>query len=369
MAKDTKFKLINSSKILFSERWYETVSVAEICRHAGLSNGVFYRYFKSKEAIFRAIVDDLLEYLRIELDVISGRTVAQRLHTFFTKVYRVCFDKSLDVTIFREGQYRFTDCESHLRDIYLSALEKVYGRAVDEAEYLYITAGLRFLNTRALYDKVEFNIEDIERFVLEGVFPGQTSDGLHFQEPGPFPLDLSDSASDRLIGAGLKLFGKQGYNNVNVFEIARDAGLSVGAFYLYFPSKEDFLARILNQIGHLVRFYLRSKQTSQQSSLNRELEGMWNFVNYFREHPEFYEIVREAEFVSRLWVQDYYDRFVQGYEKSMMHLDSAQSRVLANFLIGLNHYLGIELVLRSSEYDPADTIRRIGKFLVEGIPS
>jgi len=44
----TKDRLIESALESFSERWYETVSVAEICRNANLSNGVFYRYFKDK---------------------------------------------------------------------------------------------------------------------------------------------------------------------------------------------------------------------------------------------------------------------------------------------------------------------------------
>ena len=35
-------KLIDASRDLFSSKWFETVSVAEICREAGVSNGVFY---------------------------------------------------------------------------------------------------------------------------------------------------------------------------------------------------------------------------------------------------------------------------------------------------------------------------------------
>ena len=87
MAKDTKDRLIASSRTLFAECWYETVSVAEICRHAGLSNGVFYRYFKSKEALFRYLIDDFLEYFKSELESIDGDELEARLHCFFQTVY------------------------------------------------------------------------------------------------------------------------------------------------------------------------------------------------------------------------------------------------------------------------------------------
>jgi len=44
----TEDRLVAAAVGLFSRKWYGTVSVAEICRAAGLSNGVFYRYFDGK---------------------------------------------------------------------------------------------------------------------------------------------------------------------------------------------------------------------------------------------------------------------------------------------------------------------------------
>ena len=281
----------------------------------------------------------------------------------------ICFSHSEDVTIFREGQYRFPEYEANLRQLYLQALERVYGRTVDEAEYLFITAGLRFLNTRALYDGVQFDMETVERFVLGGVFEGQPSDKVCFLDPGPFDSEKKDDAAGRLVEAGIRLFGERGYTGVNVFEIAREAGLSVGAFYLYFPGKEDFLAGIVYHIGHSVRYYLRTKQVVSHDRLNQELEGMWNFVNYFKEFPEYYEIIREAEFVSREWVKDYYDRFAGGYEKSFEAYPENERSTMANFLIGLNHYLGIDMVFCSRSEDLAETLKKIGRFLADGIPS
>jgi AcrR family transcriptional regulator len=43
-------------------------------------------------------------------------------------------------------------------------------------------------------------------------------------------------------------FGKQGYQATTLDEIAADAGISRAAFYLYFPSKEELLRRMYNQV-------------------------------------------------------------------------------------------------------------------------
>jgi len=368
MAKDTKEKLIRSSRILFSKSWYDTVSIAEICRHADLSNGVFYRYFKSKEDLFKIIIDEFLSHFKSELEAVDGEDLPSRLHSFYTTVNRICFTHPSDVSIFREGQYRFPEYEEKLRVLYMNALQKVYGRPMDEAEYLFILSGLRFLNTRSLYDEMEFPLKTVESYILKGVFPQVEPDEPQLVESGPFDSSPSDEAKMRLIKAGMDLFGKEGYDKVNVYDVARSAGLSVGAFYLYFPSKEDFLAIIIKHIGHSTRYYLSKKLVPTNNRLNFELEGMWNFVGYFTEYPQYYEIVREAEFVSRDWVKDYYDRFSKGYLHTLTHIPEIERPVMANFLMGLSHYLGIEAIFYDRIGDLKTTIRKLGKYLSRGIP-
>src|SRR5690625_4432163 len=48
-----------------------------------------------------------------------------------------------------------------------------------------------------------------------------------------------------LIESGMKLFAAKGYHKTSIEEIAAKAGISKGAFYLYFDSKEDFIATAL----------------------------------------------------------------------------------------------------------------------------
>ncbi len=53
------------------------------------------------------------------------------------------------------------------------------------------------------------------------------------------------STKDLIIRTGIKLFAKNNYNDVSVDSIVEKAGISKGAFYYYFESKDDFYNEIL----------------------------------------------------------------------------------------------------------------------------
>ncbi|MFN3813612.1 MAG: TetR/AcrR family transcriptional regulator [Aquificaceae bacterium] len=53
----TKARLLESAKELFSQKGYHETKVSDIVSRAGLSQGAFYFYFKSKEDIFKELVN------------------------------------------------------------------------------------------------------------------------------------------------------------------------------------------------------------------------------------------------------------------------------------------------------------------------
>ena len=48
-----------------------------------------------------------------------------------------------------------------------------------------------------------------------------------------------------IINAGLKLFSEKGFYKTNSKEIAREAGVSIGSFYIYFPDKKALFREVL----------------------------------------------------------------------------------------------------------------------------
>lgn len=371
MARDTKERIMKSAETLFSERQFDDVSIAEICRAASVSNGVYYRYFRNKEELLLSLNDSFLVYFEKALGKIEGSTIPERLLSFITIVLKVGQIKKREITIFREGQYRFYGYEDELRRIYIESAVSVFRREISEAEYLYVLSGLRFCSTRALYSGMSVDPGYIRDFILKGVFSGMESAAVahlpdRFESP---PLPEIRTGYDRLILSGLKLFGEKGFYKTGVADIVRESGLAVGTFYSHFESKESFLDTLVLRLGERTRHYLSAQVSGQGNRLEQEIAGMWYFLNYFHDHLEYYSIVREAEFIAREMVNRYYDAFEKGYMKNLKFITPEVKRLhAANFLSGLSHYTGIEVLHRKRITDIKGFLSEIQTLLQKGMP-
>ncbi len=366
MARDTLPRLRSAGLQLFSEEWYDAVSVAEICRRAGMSNGAFYRYFPGKRELFFVLLETFLGKLERDLVGVTGDTVKERLRSFVRVVAGAARRYAGEVKMFREGQYRFPQFEERIRALYVATAERIYGRTITEVEYLYLLSGLRFVATRSLLSDLEPDEDLLAELLFNGIF--QATDEVIGLTTLPEPDALEgDSPHDRLLHKAVGLIGERGFYAVQVVDIARAAGYSVGTFYNHFSGKDSFLAELVRDIGRRTRHFLRTHQIRTQSRWHQEVHGMWNFLHYFAGHPEYYEIVREAEFVVPQSVREYYDAFEHGYVSSLCDVPPHQRAVVANFLMGISHYLGIEVLFQKRVTDVAGAVRDLGRLLAHGL--
>lgn len=367
----TKERLLYSALELFSAHWYETVSVAEICRNAGLSNGIFYRYYKGKEDTFKELLEMYLEKIRECLKRVEGESAEERLDNFFETVYSFGSTHKDLLSVYREGQYRFPAYEKRLRDIYTEAASRAWGRLLGEAEYIYTCSGIRFVTIRSLFNRLIMDTKLLRNAVMSGIFPEKLREGRRiFPDTVEELKPEEESSQNRLIEAGIRLFGKKGYYNINVYEIAKEAGFSVGTFYLYFPTKEDFLADIVRLIGHRTRMFISLNLDHSLNRLEQELQGMYLFLLYFKTNREYYRIVREAEFVVSDEVNNYYNAFEAGYLKDLDRIKypgAKSKKVLANALLGISHYFGIEVLYSGNITEEKSVILEFGTLMSEGM--
>lgn len=367
----TREALLRSALDLFSRRWYETVSVAEICRESGLSNGIFYHYFRSKESIFRELLDDFILSLEGTLQGVPGIGPSGALAGFLAAVAEAGKTNGPMLAVFREGQYRFPEYEARLREMYIRTLRHMYGRDIGPAEYLYITSGVRFLTNRTVQTGVPVRLDQVRHFVEQGVFRESIRrEDIIFLPPVhqvPEQGREEDGTRFKLLNAGIALFGEKGFHNVNVFEIAKKAGFSVGTFYIHFTGKESFLSEIVDLIGRYTRHYITLNLDPRLNRLETELRGMFLFLHYFSSRRHYYEIVREAEFVVKDTVRAYYDRFAGGYKKNLPEIPGYDFYTLSNALIGLSHYLGIECLYSRPGLDSRRIILDLGEYLQHGL--
>ena len=61
----TRRKLLDAAAAEFGERGFHEASISDITRRAGVALGSFYTYFGSKDEIFRALVGDMSEAVKL----------------------------------------------------------------------------------------------------------------------------------------------------------------------------------------------------------------------------------------------------------------------------------------------------------------
>jgi AcrR family transcriptional regulator len=371
----TEEKLLVSAVSLFSKHWYGTVSVAAICRDAGLSNGVFYRYFKNKEVLFRRILGQVLEMIREAVEHPQGSDARERLRWFVEAIVAFSAEHPDLVSVFREGQYRFFEYEHRLVEVYMRGLGAALGREAGLPEYLFALGGVRFCAVRRALQAVPIEVEDLHHIIWSGLFRGMSFDAARVfgGSAVPLPVALEEGARERLLRSGKRLFGEKGYFETNIHQVTGAAGLSVGAFYTYFVSKESFYAEVIRLVSHEVRSFIARNLSPQGAApinrLERELRGLWLWIVYLSIDTYCYAIVREAEFVLPAAVKEYYGAFEEGYRRNPEGNGDADQATAIEYLLGLAHYFGIEVAFDGSPGNARAAIEAIGRYLSGGFAS
>lgn len=360
-------KLLKAAISRFSEKWYGTVSVAEICREAGLSNGIFYRYYEGKEAIFRQILELVIDSIEAAISRIPGDDILTRLEYFAGVIFEFSKKNPALVKVFREGQYRFFEYEKRLKAVYDNALIRVFGESQPLSAYIFALGGLRFAATRAAFQQIPVQIDTLKTILTQGIFDGMDFDPekVFSTSIHPLPLDIMPDARERILREGKTLIGKNGYFDTNIHEITAAAGLSTGAFYTYFENKESFFAELIHRVGREVRRFISINIDPDLNRLERELRGLWLFIVHLSLDRHCYGIVREAEFVLPAAVREYYGAFARGYSRNFP-LKTGDAISATEFMLGVAHYLGIEVIFDHSPENAMSVIKEIGNYYRRG---
>jgi AcrR family transcriptional regulator len=85
-------------------------------------------------------------------------------------------------------------------------------------------------------------------------------------------LTKAEQTKQKILETALDLFLKEGYERATMREIARKAGLSQGAAYYYFPSKEHII-HFYYQDSHRKQFEQSRAVLEKETTLERRLAG------------------------------------------------------------------------------------------------
>ncbi|MGD1803823.1 TetR/AcrR family transcriptional regulator [Dapis sp. BLCC M126] len=79
----------------------------------------------------------------------------------------------------------------------------------------------------------------------------------------------ADQYRKELLYQSLDLFAEKGFANVTIRQIAKALGISTGALYHYFPSKESLFEQLVEELGHQEVLVLNSAMAARKTLLKR----------------------------------------------------------------------------------------------------
>lgn len=178
----------------------------------------------------------------------------------------------------------------------------------------------------------------------------------------------------RLLEAAERVFGAQGYHAASVTEIAREAEVANGTFYVYFSSKTELFCELIRSRGHEMRAQLRAATEGLESRAEIERAGFAAFWEWVRRHPNLYRIVRNAEFVDLEVFQEWYEKLGEGYAEALSQaMDAGEiaeghPEALAYCLMGLGDFTGMRWVLwRDGKKVPKEVYDTVLAFVERGL--
>jgi AcrR family transcriptional regulator len=177
-----------------------------------------------------------------------------------------------------------------------------------------------------------------------------------------------------IIKSGMKLFAQKGFSSTSVQEIATESGISKGAFYLHFKSKDDLLLSILEYIFETIDSSLLVFENQDLSPRDKFIKQLTAFFGTFIGHKEFLTMLSKEQAIPRneeikkLFFKKRFESHLL-YRKGIVSIYGDQiepfSIDLALILEGLfQSYVGL-LIIEPTEFE----IEKLSHFLMRRMDS
>jgi AcrR family transcriptional regulator len=133
-------------------------------------------------------------------------------------------------------------------------------------------------------------------------------------------LQHQDLSRSQLLDAAEEVFGRKGFHETTLKEVADLAGFSVGSVYSFFESKDDLFRQIFLRRGEEFMGGMQSLLTDEGAAPLSQLRSLARYqVDFFRSNPHFGRMfLRYSSIVSLAAQQEQVDPAVsERYERAM----------------------------------------------------
>jgi len=147
----------------------------------------------------------------------------------------------------------------------------------------------------------------------------------------------------QLLDAARLIFEQRGYHAAAVSDIVRAAGLSQGAFYLYFPDKKAIFAALQEEMATLLRRRIYWATREHQQPAARIVAGLTAYFEFFAEYRDWNRRLEveglgiDPGFEARQ--QQLHETLVEGFRPTFEAAGIADSELAAFAVIGMANRL------------------------------
>ncbi len=176
---------------------------------------------------------------------------------------------------------------------------------------------------------------------------------------------------NRIIRAAETEFGRKGYYNTGINDIALRAKVAPGTIYIYFEDKYSLYCHLLQQYGHKIRKNIVQHTKGLTDRLEIERAGLLAFLQHVRRKPHMYNIIWESLYINPKLFVHYYETFAQRYKAQLDQvsdeLTDMDTTVMAYFLMGVSNFIGLKYVFFDKHADLDHVVDEVMKLLEHGL--
>ena len=392
----TRTEILEVAHEVFKEFGYYGTSVSEIARRCRISTAAFYQYFCNKDQVFLELNDLNISRFMERTGALGEDSldVRDRLRKALRLLYRHTRENSAFHRILGESELvdrvtvaYYESIARFYRDFFRREAMEGRIRPLDPNMLAYGMIGICYLHSldwgsrgdAGSEEELTERITDLLMHGISGPAPWVRPEGWDplslpepvFPEHAEDPEFLGGKKTRRKIGlAAERVFSRHGFNHSGVGEITREAGVALGTFYIHYASKDELIAEFVRYLSRKIRRELQRFAVASVDRRDAERVGMLAFFQFIRKYRQIYNLVPEAEMVSRDMSMWYYEKMAEGYIRGLEQgMRDGQVReippvFLARSLMGIAHIVGLRWFLWRSD-DRAEVPPPLFKDLLE----
>ncbi len=390
--KNAQAKILNAAETLFEKNGYNATSISQIMEKANLSGSLFYYYFRNKEDIFLHIADSMSldMYREITKGLRECKSLEEKMFNFYLDIFKFISRDTKRFRVFREVEF----IDKNVQQVFYTRLFSLLNEEIGKKSKRFndyngvlsdvlVGAGYFVGLKYVIWDRREdfaHLAAVVSDFILNGIDPDKNfqvslSRPVKEVQPREFkPLTRGERTHKKISDAAKELFGKKGYWQTQISDIAKKAGIGTGTFYLYFASKKELLKYLVTEINRELRRYAKIYSSNAKDRKEVEVRGLKAFADFIVKEKEAYRIVRESEFVDSEIGRWYYERIGQPYGKALAsamergEIRKTDPSVLAYSLMGIGHFIGMRWVVwNKKDVIPDEVVLKTASIIMRGI--